>query len=140
MTVTEQLAANWDALGFIRWPLAFSLLSVLFLSGLSTYRLFRPGAWGDLRSKVWVDAILFWGAFAVVSGALGTVVGVVLAAQSIEAAGEVSTTLVAGGMKVALLSAAFGLLILFFSSLIWFGLQFRWRMLVAGESNGEVAA
>lgn len=135
----SQLAANYEALGFIRWPLTFSLLAVVFLSGLSTYRLFRPGAWGDLRTKVWVDAILFWGAFAVISGALGTVVGVVLAAQSIEAAGEVSTALVAGGMKVALLSAAYGLLILFFSSLIWFGFQFRWRMLVATEANGEVA-
>jgi hypothetical protein len=140
MTFGEQIAEIWYALGFIRWPLALSLFTVVFLSGLSAYRLFRPGAWGDLRSKVWLDAILFWGAFATISGALGTVVGVVLAAQSIEAAGEVSTTLVAGGMKVALLSATFGLMILFFSSLIWFGLQFRWRMLVAAESNGEVTA
>jgi hypothetical protein len=140
MTFGEQLAANWNAVGFIRWPLVFSLLAVVFLSGLSTYRLFRPGAWGDLRTKVWIDAILFWGGFAVVAGALGTVVGVVLAAQSIEAAGEISTALVAGGMKVALLSAVFGLLILFFSSVIWFGMQFRWRMLVAEEANGEAAA
>jgi hypothetical protein len=139
MTFGEQVAANWYALGFIRWPLTFSLLAVVFLSGLSAYRLFRTGAWGDLRSKVWLDAILFWGAFAVISGALGTVVGVVLAAQAIEAAGEVHPTLVAGGMKVALLSAAYGLIILFFSSLIWFGLQFRWRMLVAKESDAEVA-
>jgi hypothetical protein len=140
MTFGEQLAANWNAVGFIRWPLVFSLLAVVFLSGLSTYRLFRPGAWGDLRTKVWIDAILFWGGFAVVAGALGTVVGVVLAAQSIEAAGEISTALVAGGMKVALLSAVFGLMILFFSSVIWFGMQFRWRMLVAEEANGEAAA
>jgi biopolymer transport protein ExbB/TolQ len=89
---------------------------------------------------VWIDAILFWGGFAVVAGALGTVVGVVLAAQSIEAAGEISTALVAGGMKVALLNAVFGLMILFFSSVIWFGMQFRWRMLVAEEANGEAAA
>ena len=140
LTWQEQLAVNWNAVGFIRWPLAFSFVAVVLLSGLSAYRLFRPGAWGDLRSKVWLDAILFWGVFATISGALGTVVGVVLAAQSIEAAGEISTTLVAGGMKVAILSAALGLMILFFSSLIWFGFQFRWRMLVADESNGEVPA
>jgi len=140
LTFGEQLAANWNAVGFIRWPLAFSFLAVTFLTGLSTFRLFRPGAWGDLRSKVWLDAVLFWGGFATITGALGTVVGVVLAAQSIEAAGEVSPTLVAGGMKVALLSAVTGLTILFFSSLIWFGLQFRWRMLVAKESDGEVPA
>lgn len=132
--------AQWQALGFIRWPLTFSLLAVALLSALSVYRLFRPGAWGDLRTKVWLDAILFWGAFAVISGVLGTVVGLVLAAQSVEAAGEVSTVLLAGGIKVALVSSALGFLILFFSSLAWFGLQFRWRMLVASESNGEVAA
>ena len=130
----------WQSLGFIRWPLTLSILAVVALSALSCYRLFKPGAWGDLRSKVWVDAILFWGGFAMISGVLGTVVGIILAAQAIEAAGSISTSLLWGGVKVALLSSALGLTILFFSSLSWFGLQFRWRMLVAAESNGEVAA
>lgn len=130
----------WQALGVIRWPLTLSLFAVAALTALACYRLFKPGAWGDLRSKVWVDAILFWGGFAMVSGVLGTVVGVILAAQAIEAAGSVSTTLLWGGIKVALLSSALGLTILFFASLSWFALQFRWRMLVASESNGEVAA
>ena len=129
----------WSELGLIRWPLAFSLLAVLLLSGLSVYRLFRPGAWGDLRTKVWLDAVLFWGGFAAISGVLGTVMGLVLAAQSVEAAGEVSTVLVAGGIKIALLSTALGILILFLSSLAWFGLQLRWRMLVAGEATAEVS-
>jgi len=44
-------------------------------------------------------------------GFLGTVVGMILAFQAIEAAGEVEATLVAGGIKVALLTTAFGLLI-----------------------------
>ena len=44
-------------------------------------------------------------------GFLGTVVGMILAFQSIEAAGEVEATLVAGGIKVALLTTAFGLMI-----------------------------
>jgi biopolymer transport protein ExbB len=42
-------------------------------------------------------------------GFLGTVVGMILAFQAIEAAGEVEATLVAGGIKVALLTTAFGL-------------------------------
>ncbi len=44
-------------------------------------------------------------------GFLGTVVGMILAFQAIEAAGEVEATLVAGGIKVALLTTAFGLII-----------------------------
>ena len=42
-------------------------------------------------------------------GFLGTVIGMIMAFQSIEAAGEVEATLVAGGIKVALLTTAFGL-------------------------------
>ena len=44
-------------------------------------------------------------------GFLGTVIGMILAFQSIEAAGEVEATLVAGGIKVALLTPAAGLMI-----------------------------
>ncbi len=44
-------------------------------------------------------------------GFLGTVWGMILAFESIEAAGEVEATLVAGGIKVALLTTAAGLVI-----------------------------
>ncbi|MEZ4424220.1 MAG: MotA/TolQ/ExbB proton channel family protein [Gemmatimonadota bacterium] len=44
-------------------------------------------------------------------GFLGTVVGMIVAFQSIEAAGEVEATLVAGGIKIALLTTAAGLVI-----------------------------
>jgi biopolymer transport protein ExbB len=44
-------------------------------------------------------------------GFLGTVLGMIIAFQSIELAGEVEATLVAGGIKVALLTTAIGLII-----------------------------
>ena len=44
-------------------------------------------------------------------GFLGTVVGMIQAFQAIEAAGEVEATLVAGGIKVALITTAAGLMI-----------------------------
>lgn len=44
-------------------------------------------------------------------GFLGTVAGMILAFASIEASGDVNPTLVAGGIKVALLTTATGLLI-----------------------------
>lgn len=44
-------------------------------------------------------------------GFLGTVIGMIIAFQSIELAGEVEATLVAGGIKVALLTTAGGLTI-----------------------------
>lgn len=44
-------------------------------------------------------------------GFLGTVIGMIVAFQSIELAGEVEATLVAGGIKIALLTTAAGLVI-----------------------------
>ena len=44
-------------------------------------------------------------------GFLGTVIGMIQAFQAIELAGEVEATLVAGGIKVALLTTAAGLVI-----------------------------
>lgn len=123
--------ALWQAIGFIRYPLALSVLIVLVLTAYSAARLFRGGATADPMTKTWLDAILFWGGFALVTGVLGTLVGIVVAAQSIEAAGAVSSTLVWGGVKVALYSSVFGLLVLATASLLWFGLQLRWRYLVS---------
>ncbi len=56
-------------------------------------------------------------------GFLGTVVGMVQAFTDIEAAGDISPTVVAGGMKVALLTTVFGLIVaiilqIFFSYLV----------------------
>ena len=136
LTFAEQLATVWNDFGFIRWPLTFSLFAVVGLSLMSAATLFGRNAIASLVAKTWVDAVLFWGGFAAISGVLGSIVGTIIAFQSIEAAGEVEATLVAGGIKVALLSSSFGALILGFAALLWFVLQFKWRMLQADELEG----
>ena len=125
----------WTEMGFSRWPLAFSALVIAGLALYSSYRVFRPGAEPDLRTKTWIDALLFWGGFAMIWGVLGTLIGVTIAAQAIEASGAaaIAPTLVWGGIKVAMLTSLFGMLLLVIASLIWFVLQFRWRMLQADE-------
>ncbi|MCX6232516.1 MAG: MotA/TolQ/ExbB proton channel family protein [Bacteroidetes bacterium] len=50
-------------------------------------------------------------ALAPMLGFLGTVVGMVQAFEAIEKAGDISPTIVAGGMKVALLTTVFGLIV-----------------------------
>jgi len=134
------MAELFHQMGFMAYPLAFSCVAILALTSYSTVRLFRPSAWADLRSKVFVDAILCWGGFAAILGMLGTLVGVVVSAQSIELAGGVSTVLAWGGIKVAVLTSVFGVLILAGSSMAWFGLQFRWRLLEASAVQEELAA
>lgn len=50
-------------------------------------------------------------ALAPMLGFLGTVIGMVSAFDAIEAAGDISPTVVAGGIKVALLTTVFGLIV-----------------------------
>ena len=127
----------WLAMGFMRYPLAFCFVAVLVLVLWSAFKLFRPGADPDLHTKAWMDAILFWGGFAVICGVLGTLIGIIIAAQAIEAAGDVSTTLIWGGIKVAFLTSVFGVLILGFAALSWFVLQLRWRLLMPTQPGGN---
>ena len=123
----------WLAMGFMRYPLAFCFFAVLALAIWSAFKVFKPGASTEPTTKAWIDAILFWGGFAVICGVLGTLIGIIIASQSIEAAGEVSPVLVWGGIKVAFLTSVFGILILAFAALSWFALQLRWRLLTANH-------
>lgn len=59
------------------------------------------------RGLVWLSLFI---AIAPLLGFLGTVVGMITAFDAIESAGDISPTLVAGGIKVALLTTAAGLL------------------------------
>lgn len=126
------MASVWNEVGWIRWPLLLSFVAVTGLGAWSALRLFVLDRQADLRTKTWVDAILFWGGFGMLSGVLGTLIGIIIAAQIIEAySGQVSTALVWGGVKVALVSSAVGMLILAWAALLWFALQLRWRLLEA---------
>jgi len=63
---------------------------------------------GKLESNLsWIGLCI---SLAPMLGFLGTVVGMVMAFESIERAGDISPTIVAGGMKVALLTTVFGLI------------------------------
>lgn len=70
---------------------------------------------------VWISLFI---AVAPMLGFLGTVIGMVEAFDAIEEAGDISPTVVAGGMKVALLTTVFGLI----TAII---LQFLYNYLVA---------
>ena len=64
---------------------------------------------GRLESGLsWIGLFI---ALAPMLGFLGTVVGMVQAFDAIEAAGDISPNIVAGGMKVALLTTVFGLIV-----------------------------
>ena len=109
--------------GFMVYPLIACAALVVSLGAWNTWSLSRPGARPDPILRTRIDAVLFWGAFSVVIGVLGTVVGVMVTAQSIGMAGSVHATLVWGGIRVALITTVLGLLVLALAALIWIGLR-----------------
>jgi biopolymer transport protein ExbB len=170
LTMGEQISQNWEATGFMRWPLAFCLalgLIVIFFKFISltakasktkkilkevdelltqqrikealeltretdspaakilnaglerhdegTERVMKAienqGLIEMSKLESWLVVLATLTNIAPLLGFLGTVIGMILAFQSIEAAGEVEATLVAGGIKVALLTTAIGLII-----------------------------
>jgi biopolymer transport protein ExbB len=60
------------------------------------------------KGLVWISLFI---ALAPMLGFLGTVVGMIQAFDKIQAAGDISPTIVAGGIKVALLTTVFGLIV-----------------------------
>lgn len=60
------------------------------------------------KGMTWLNLCI---ALAPMLGFLGTVIGMILAFDAIEAAGDISPSIVAGGMKVALITTVFGLIV-----------------------------
>jgi hypothetical protein len=132
----DAMGSNWEAMGLFRWPMLFCFLVVLFLGLMSALKLYRGGATPDLRTRALLDGILPWGALAFLSGILGGVMGIILALQSVEAAGGFLATAIAPGVKMTLLSLAFGTFVCGFAVLSWYILQLRWRLLEAAQAEG----
>lgn len=119
--------------GYVMWVIlaATVLIGVLAVRVfLRTRRLDGP----DPVVETGIDAVLFWGAWVVVVGLLGTFGGIYQAAGAISGLAEgvqVSAALVWGGIHVALTPAVFGLLVFTVAALAWIGLRTRYRRMTA---------
>ncbi len=71
-------------------------------------------------------------------GFLGTVVGMVQAFDAIEVAGDISPTVVAGGMKVALLTTIFGLIVAIILQIFYNYILTKIESLVAQMEDGSI--
>ncbi|MBR1792314.1 MAG: MotA/TolQ/ExbB proton channel family protein [Bacteroidales bacterium] len=72
-------------------------------------------------------------------GFLGTVIGMVQAFDDIEAAGDISPTVVAGGMKVALLTTVFGLIVAIILQIFYNYILTKIESLVAQMEDGSIS-
>ena len=107
-------------MGVMRYPMYIATVFMVGAIAQAALDLRRPGS---PRSRMRTHTILIWGFLNALLGILGTVLGMALAGASIERAGDVELSLVAGGMKISLYTTIFGLLLLTVAVVAWLVLQ-----------------
>ncbi len=88
------------------------------------------------NNMTWISLFI---ALAPSFGFLGTVIGMVQAFDDIEVAGDISPTVVAGGMKVALLTTIFGLIVAIILQIFYNYLLTKIESLVAQMEDGSIS-
>lgn len=76
------------------------------------------------RDRIKIAYVKSVGLFGLIVGVLAQLIGLYQAFMGIEAMGSVSSAMLAGGLKVSMITTLYGLLIYVLSYLIWFGLSF----------------
>ena len=72
------------------------------------------------------------GLFTMITGILGQLIGLLSAFQAIEEVGDISPALLAGGLKVSMITTLYGVFIYLFSIVIWFLLDL-WHLKKSGK-------
>lgn len=103
--------------------LTLLLLLILLIALVSGLHILK----GKPVHAVWIRHQLTYlrsvGLFALVFGILGQMIGLYSAFQHIEVVGNVSSSILAGGLKVSSICTLYGMSIFLVSYLIWFGLD-----------------
>lgn len=115
--------------GYMIYPLIGTTIIIVVMAVRSWLRITGKSG-SDPVVETGIDAVLFWGSYCLVLGVLGTLVGIAQAAMAIEAAGQVPTSMVWGGIKVALNTTIFSLCVFSIAFVVWFALRVRYRRTV----------
>jgi biopolymer transport protein ExbB/TolQ len=106
-------------------PLFMGILTVLFVIMIATAVYFayvigtgKAGEQNNFTHRLTYLKSL--GLFTMIMGILGQLIGLFSAFKAIEAAMDISPSIMAGGLKVSLITTLYGILIYLISILIWF--------------------
>ena len=110
-------------------PLFMGILTILFFTILAiaifNLTLLIRKDYKDIletrRKLVYLKSI---GRFALVTGIMGQLLGLFNAFQAIEKATDISPAILAGGLKVSMITTIYGMLIFLFSYLFWLLLDY----------------
>lgn len=110
-----------------------SLVSISFLA-LVTFGVAARAVWHSSRTEAadrararsTMDASLFWGAFTFAAAVMHTLLGLIMTALSVRAAGTLEPEahwLVATGVALPLAASAYGLFVFLLAALVWFAFR-----------------
>jgi hypothetical protein len=107
---------HFEYMGSIRWPmLAAALLLLLQIARAAAQRHRQPSRHLAMNRH----AILVWGLLNALLGALGTTLGLVMTARSVERVGHVDPDLLGPGIRVALTPTLVGCSLFALAVLAW---------------------
>jgi biopolymer transport protein ExbB/TolQ len=72
------------------------------------------------NAKKMSETILFFGSFAFLLGVFGQVIGIMQVMDAIQAAGDVSLSIIAGGFRISMLPPVYGFVLFILSFVVWF--------------------
>ena len=106
-------------------PLFMGMLTVVLIAviAVSVLTLLKKGSPGE-AARGYGDSIRSLGLFALVLGMLGQFIGLFTAFEFISGGMEVSPEMMAGGVKVSMITSIYGMIIFVISYLLWFASRF----------------
>jgi len=106
-------------------PLFMGILTIILVALIATavYSLIKIKR--DGSSSKSVSLVKEIGIFGFVFGIFGQFLGLYQAFTAIEAAGDVSPALLAGGLKVSMITTLYGMIIFVIAWLLYFGLKLK---------------
>lgn len=105
-------------MGVIQWPMYVAAIFLVVQIARAA-----AGTRQGRESSVSTSSVLVWGGLGALLGILGTVVGFSQAAGAIAAASDISPPVIWGGVRVALSTTIFGLMLLTLAVVAWLALQ-----------------
>lgn len=91
------------------------VLTVVLILSISSGR--AAGVAGFSHRLTYLKSL---GLFTMITGILGQLIGLMMAFSAIEKASDISPAIVAGGLKVSMITTLYGIFIYMLSILIWF--------------------
>jgi len=97
----------------------YALWILVLIMAIRWIYIYLKGSSTAVKLKNQNNSILFVGSFAFLLGIFGQAIGLYQAFQAIYTAGDISPALIAGGLRVSMLTTLYGFALLLVSSLIW---------------------